>query len=82
MMSAVFGAGAGVKLDPYPLLIGLLKGMLIPLAFGLAVRAYIPGAANYVDSRRRQFSLLSSLLLVSVSLFTMYRIISSSFGHM
>ncbi len=64
-LEAVFGAAASVTLDPQPLLLGLAKTILAPLAAGIAARALVPGLARAVDATRGLSRLLQQACLVA-----------------
>lgn len=66
-LSALLGtAGGSVQLDPFPLLKQLLQTILLPTIAGACARAFIPGVANFVDSNKKQASVLSAMLLATV----------------
>ena len=62
---AVFGAAGTAHIDPEPLVAALARTMLAPLALGVTVRAFVPGAAARVDAARPTSRLLQQLCLVA-----------------
>lgn len=59
-------AAAGPVLEPLPLLVQLVQTILLPTLLGAAIRGFVPGAAAFIDARRKLMSYISAALLALV----------------
>ncbi|KIZ05282.1 hypothetical protein MNEG_2671 [Monoraphidium neglectum] len=55
-----------VRLEPLPLLVKLVKTILVPSLVGASIRAFVPGAAAFVDARKKYLTYSNALLLALV----------------
>eukprot|EP00249_Psilotum_nudum_P019430 c27250_g1_i2 orf=365-1657(+) len=66
MISKLVADGEGVSVPTSSLLKSLVEILLIPLLVGKVFRKYGAGVADFIDRRRKQFSLLRSFFLILV----------------
>eukprot|EP01025_Chloroclados_australasicus_P030149 TRINITY_DN3022_c0_g2_i1.p2 TRINITY_DN3022_c0_g2~~TRINITY_DN3022_c0_g2_i1.p2 ORF type:complete len:458 (-),score=31.59 TRINITY_DN3022_c0_g2_i1:256-1497(-) len=64
-VSAVVQA-SGVRIDPVPLLINLIKTILVPTMFGASIRAIFPTIRKKVDESKEFLSFLTTCFLITV----------------
>ncbi|KAI8472893.1 MAG: putative sodium bile acid cotransporter [Monoraphidium minutum] len=66
LLGPALAGGAAAGLEPAPLLVKLVKSVLLPTLVGAGARAFVPGAAAFVDARRKYLAYANALLLALV----------------
>eukprot|EP00882_Tetradesmus_deserticola_P007536 GHRQ01007936.1.p1 GENE.GHRQ01007936.1~~GHRQ01007936.1.p1 ORF type:complete len:397 (+),score=77.04 GHRQ01007936.1:714-1904(+) len=59
-------SAAGPVLEPLPLLVQLVQTILLPTLLGATIRGVVPGAAAFIDARRKLMSYVAAALLAMV----------------
>jgi len=66
VLSVVLGAGMGVRIPPWPMLLSLIRSVLLPVVLGVALRTFVPAVARACDANKARLSTLSTCLLITV----------------